>query len=185
MITTELLLKIKEQFKIDWWGLHGITHFHHVFLNSRLLAQKSGTNSLIYDYFSIFHDSCRQNEGIDKDHGKRGAGLALQLRHHIQLDETEFLILQNACSNHTSLRSSDCMTSAVCADADRCDIGRVGSYPDRKQLLSPLAKKKEIIEQCYQRSLTHDLPEYPFGLSDFWDAFDGDKYTKWAKGTKK
>ena len=184
MITTDLLLKIKEQFQIDWWGLHGIQHFQNVFINCRLLSQKSGLSSQICDYFSIFHDACRENEGIDKDHGKRGAALAEKLRHHIQLNETEFDILLNACSNHTSLRSSDCILSALCADADRCDIGRVGSYPDHKQLLSPIAKDKNIIEQCYQRSTTHYLPEKPFGLTDFWDVFDGDKYTEWARGTR-
>ena len=186
MITTELLLKIKEQFQIDWWGLHGVLHFNNVFLNGRLLSQQSKTTTRICDYFSIFHDSCRINEGLDCDHGKRGAELALKLRHHIQLNETDFLILHNACSNHTSLRSADCMISALCADADRCDIGRVGSsYPDHKQLLSPMAKQKEIIEQCYQRSLTHDLPDAPFGLTDFWDVFKNDHYTEWARGGRR
>lgn len=188
MITIELLLKIKEQFQIDWWGIHGVIHWTHVALNGQLLAQQDGVMyQIVLEYFSIFHDSCRINEGIDCDHGKRGAALAVKLRHHIQLNESEFLILLNACSNHTSLRSSDCIISALCADADRLDIGRVcGSYPDHKQLLSPIAKDKKIIEQCYQRSLTHnDLPDAPFGLTDFWDVFKHDRYTDWARGAKK
>lgn len=183
MITIELLLNIKEQFKIDWWGLHGVIHWHNAYLNSKLLAQQAGVNTRVVEYFSIFHDSQRFTEGTDYGHGQRGASLALALREHIHLDDDEFSLLQSACSLHTTAIQHDNLAIQICIDSDRLCLGRVGIYPDINLLLSHLAKEKEIIEQCYKRSLTHDLPEAPFGLTDFWDVFGGDKYTEWARGT--
>jgi len=184
MISTELLLKIKEQFQIDWWGLHGALHFNNVLLNGRLLGNQTGVNQRVLDYFSIFHDAGRENDGIDRDHGKRGADLASTFREHILLNDDEFSLLLTACTLHTSAASHDNLSIQCCFSSDRLDLGRVGKYPDPAFLCSPMAQEKEIIEQCYKRSLTHDLPENPFGLTDFWDAFDGDKYTKWARGAR-
>lgn len=185
MITTALLFRIKEQFQIDWWGLHGVIHWHHVYLNGQLLAQQSGVNQRVLEYFSIFHDSGRENDGIDCDHGKRGAALASAYRDQILLNDDEFLLLQTACALHTSSVSHENPDVRCCFSCDRLDLGRVGNRPN-STFLCPMAQQKEIIEQCYQRSLApHDLPDAPFGLTDFWDVFEHDRYTKWARGVKK
>jgi uncharacterized protein len=185
MITTRLLLLIKEQFKIDFWGLHGVIHWNNVALNAWLLAQQGGVNLRVLEYFSIFHDSGRENDGSDCDHGKRAAALASAYRDHIFLNDDEFLLLQTACALHTSAVTHHEITVQCCFSSDRLDLGRVGKYPD-SAFLCPMAQQKEIIEQCYQRSLApHDLPDAPFGLTDFWDVFKHDRYTESAIGTKK
>ena len=184
MTTKEILLAIKEQFKVDWWGLHGIIHFHNAYLNGQLLVQQGGVNQRVLEYFSIFHDSCRENDSIDGDHGKRGAALAYTFRDQILLNDEDFLLLQTACALHTSSVSHHDITVDCCFSSDRLDLGRVGKHID-PAFLCPMAQQNEIIEQCYQRSLTHDLDDAPFGLADFWDVFDGDKYSEWARGMKK
>jgi uncharacterized protein len=184
MITIELLLKIKDQLKINFWGMHGVLHWHHVYLNGRILSQQEGVNQTVLDYFSIFHDSCRENDGIDPDHGRRGVELAIKFRDLILLDDDEFSLLQTACALHNSAVTHNDITIQCCFSSDRLDLGRVVKYLDPAFLCSPMARQKDIIEQCYRRSHNH-VPDAPFGLTDFWDVFKADRYTKWARGIRK
>ncbi len=79
-ITIEVLTKIKHQYRLAWHGTHGVIHWSRVFENGMKLAEQDGVNRKVLQLFSIFHDSRRRNEHWDRNHGNRGAQLALQLR---------------------------------------------------------------------------------------------------------
>ena len=164
IITLELLSKIKEQYHLDWYGIHGVIHWSRVYENGMKLAVQSGINKNIVQLFSVFHDSQRRNENGDKDHGKRGAQLALDLREYCPLDEDDFSLLTTACTIHTSAKTHDNITIQACMDADRLDLARVGITPDAHFLSTPLAKLPETIEWGLRRHQKFELLVTPFGL---------------------
>ena len=169
-ITTDLLRKIKDQYRLNWHGTHGVDHWHRVYMNGIRLATQDGVNARVVQLFSVFHDACRWNEHWDPNHGKRGAELARILRKYCPLDDEEFNLLTIACELHTKAKDHDSSTVQACFDADRLDLGRVGNYPDPDLLCTSMAKEQKIIEWGYNRSLTeNELPDQPFGLRDYWD----------------
>lgn len=166
MITLELLAEIKKHFSLNWKGSHGVYHFHRVYENGMKLSEQDGVDKGVVQLFSIFHDSQRKNEYLDRQHGRRGAQLTLKLRHLLPLDDFRLELLTTACSLHTNTQNHDDITVQACFDADRLDLGRVGIYPNHKYLCTPMAKKSETIEWAYHRSCEiTTLPEKPFGLA--------------------
>lgn len=165
IITIELLAKIKKQYRLHWHGTHGVIHWSRVYENGMKLAEQDGVCAKVVQYFSVFHDSRRKNEDRDKNHGSRGAQLALTMRDDIALNDDEFSLLVTACSLHTSARTHEDITVQACFDSDRLDLGRIGTMPHAKYLCTPLGKKQETIDWGYERSLVHKLPAQPFGLS--------------------
>ena len=167
IITIELLAQIKSHYPLNWSGTHGIIHWSRVFDNGIRLSTQPGVNSKVIQLFSIFHDSQRENEGTDPNHGKRGAELAIELRDHLPINNDEFQLLVIACSLHTSADNHYDITVQACFDSDRLDLGRVGNYPDPRLLCTPMAKQTETIEWAYDRSVNHqELPTNAFGISD-------------------
>ncbi len=166
-ITAELLTKIKQQYQLNWYGTHGIMHWHRVYINGIKLSAQEGVNTRVVQLFSVFHDACRENEHRDRNHGKRGAKLAMRLRKYCPLDDNEFALLTIACEQHTGAWDHENITVQACFDTDRLDLGRVGIFPDAKRLCTPMAKMSETIEWAYSRSINDKiLPEHPFGLKD-------------------
>jgi len=169
IITVELLAKIKEQYRLNWLGTHGAIHWNRVFNNGIILAEQKGVNTRVVQLFSVFHDSRRKNEHWDRNHGRRGAELAKELRKHCPLDDAEFGLLTIACQMHTKALTHDNITVQACFDSDRLDLGRVGTYPDPNRLCTPIAKEPDIIQRAYHRSINDNiLPDKPFGLSGAW-----------------
>jgi uncharacterized protein len=168
-VTIELLAKIKNQYCLSWHGTHGVIHWSRVYENGMRLVEQDGVNVKVLQLFSIFHDSRRRNESRDKNHGSRGAQLALTLREYCPLSDDEFVLLTTACTFHTSSRTHDDITVQACFDSDRLDLGRVEIMPDAKYLCSPMAKSEEVIRWAYKRSLVHQLPENAFGFLDYDD----------------
>src|SRR5512141_1377120 len=64
------------QFPLGPNSIHGPNHWQMVERNGLLLAKETGANEIVVRLFALFHDSRRQNEGTDPDHGHRGAQLA-------------------------------------------------------------------------------------------------------------
>jgi len=80
--------------------------------------------------FALIHDSKRQNEENDPDHGQRGADYAGELRGQLfQIPDEDFELLQLACRMHTSGHQHENPTIGTCWDSDRLDLGRVGMIP--------------------------------------------------------
>jgi uncharacterized protein len=166
IITLELLTAIKKNYSLNWYGTHGVIHWSRVYENGMKLATQDGVNRKVVQLFSAFHDSQRRNEHWDKNHGKRGAQLALRLRDMCLVSDEEFSLLVTACSLHTTAGDHEDITVKACFDADRLDLGRVGKIPNPDYLCTPLAKTSEMLDDGYTRSLNHQLTVRPFGIDD-------------------
>jgi len=153
MVTDELLAAIRDQFALDWDGIHGIHHWRRVKENGFRLASITQANLVVVKLFALLHDSRRFNDGTDPDHGKRAAEFVKILRGTtIDLPDTDFDHLVYACRHHTDGMTEADITIQTCWDADRLDLGRVGIRPARRYLCTDAAKDPEIIDWAYQRS---------------------------------
>ena len=156
IINRNLVEIIRARFPLDWHGIHGAPHWARVRVNGLKLAQITGANSKVIEYFSFLHDSCRMNDGSDPDHGPRAASFAEDIwSDYLHLNDHEFELLHVACSGHTAGKLKADMTVMTCWDADRLDLGRVSIRPDSRRLCTDAAKNPETIEWAIARSLTH------------------------------
>lgn len=136
----KLLRAIKEQYVLDWQGIHGVSHWARVWENGMRLAEETGADREVVGYFALFHDARRFNEGRDRDHGLRGAELAAQWRGELfDMDDEAFELLYFACVHHTSGLTEGDVSVQVCWDADRLDLGRVGIQPKAHRLCTEAA----------------------------------------------
>ena len=133
---------VTEQFLLDRDSIHGPSHWMTVRRNGLYLAKLHGADPEIVRLFAVFHDSCRTNEYADPEHGPRGSVLAEAFRAagHFQLDDNRMDLLVTACRIHNGGLPQSEPTLAVCLDADRLDLGRVGINPDPKLLSTTTAK---------------------------------------------
>ena len=67
---------------------HGPRHWRTVLRNGLYLCRHHAADEEVVRFFALFHDSCRENEFHDPEHGCRGAKLALEFREagHFHLD---------------------------------------------------------------------------------------------------
>ncbi len=130
------------QFPLGRDSIHGPNHWHMVERNGLLLATETGASEVVVRLFALFHDSRRQNEGTDPEHGARGAQLARTLHGSaFQVSSEELDLLEQACRGHTSRRHHPDPTIGTCWDADRLDLGRVGTIPDELYMSTDFAKR--------------------------------------------
>lgn len=153
-VISQLIPRLRKQFKLNWRGIHGVSHWARVRQNGLLLSESTGANTAIVELFAFLHDSCRRNDGHDPDHGARAAEFAQSLHGSvITLSAQELAVLLDACRGHTHGRHSDSVTVQTCWDADRLDLGRVGIKPLAERLCTDTARNPETIEWAYQRSM--------------------------------
>lgn len=165
VITNSLLDDIRKQFLINWNGIHGISHWARVYDNGMQLATHTGANKTVVQLFSVFHDSRRHNEGSDPAHGPRGATLAEEYRYtHLgSLSDDDFQLLTIACRQHTSAHTHKEITVQTCFDADRLDLGRVGTIPDPQYLCTDAAKSADMISWALENSVRGRIPDNTLG----------------------
>jgi len=134
---------VRQQFRLDLDSIHGSAHWMTVLRNGLRLCQHHPAEIEAVRLFSIFHDSCRENENADPEHGPRGAQLAIEYRQvgHFVLDDHRMELLVTACRIHNGAGPQADPTLAVCLDADRLDLGRVGIRPDPARLSTSTAKE--------------------------------------------
>ena len=141
-------------------GIHGVAHWGRVLEIGMLLAEKTGANIRIVQLFALFHDSCRENDGRDPEHGARGAALAGKIHGRLfKLSKDDLLLLQDACTRHTYSFTEANVTVQTCWDSDRLDLGRVGIVPDPLRLCTDAAKRPEFLNWAYERSCLQYEPE--------------------------
>jgi uncharacterized protein len=129
------------QFACRTTSIHGPSHWRRVERNGLLLAEATGADIDIVRLFALFHDSRRESDGWDLDHGARAAEYAAELRGHAyELADDRYQKLQYACVWHTDGKTHEDPTIATCWDADRLDLGRVGVMPDPKRMCTPLGR---------------------------------------------
>ena len=123
-------------------GFHGIEHWDRVYRNGQQLITP-GVNSLVVGLFAYLHDSCREDDGDDIQHGERAALLIDRLRDTLLHDvsDEEIHLLREACRLHTVALKTDNPTIDACFDADRLDLGRVGIIPYPARLATEKGKK--------------------------------------------
>lgn len=159
MSPENLLSLILPGYALPLDGAHGLDHWGRVWENGLKLAEAAGANPLIPSYFAVFHDARRVTEARDPEHGLRGARLAVELREHVELTDSEFDQLYYACEHHTSGLTEADPEVQVCWDADRADLGRVGIQPDRRRLCTPLAKSQAFLTWAHQRAVDWTIPD--------------------------
>ena len=138
----ELIRAIKEQYSLDWDGIHGVSHWARVWENGMRLSEEAGADKEVVGYFALFHDARRLNEGRDRDHGRRGAELAARWRGELfHLDDEAFELLYFACVHHTDGLIEGDVSVQACWDADRLDLGRVGIQPAAHRLCTEAARE--------------------------------------------
>lgn len=134
---------------------HGPEHWQRVRYNGLLLAETTGANRRVVELFAFFHDSCRETDGWDIEHGPKGAELARA--HHTQgllpVSDAELELLLIACRGHTVERTHADLTIATCWDADRLDLPRVGITVDPAYLCTDAAKSPSVIRAAEARAL--------------------------------
>jgi len=145
-LNNELLNIVIKQFKLDIDGEHGINHWLKVYQNCLMLAEHYEVSSEVFELFSLLHDSKREDEYTDINHGKRAALFVNDLikEEKIIISKLDKKRLIFACSNHTKINKNakiyQDIIVQICIDADRLDIGRVGIEPDKKYFQTQFAK---------------------------------------------
>jgi len=125
-----LISAIREQYVLNWRGIHGWDHWIRVTETGLILARENGADPEVVELFSLLHDSCRLNDGLDPRHGPRAAEFAKNLhRVHFGLEDRALNLLLTAICDHTKGYVHRDPTIQVCWDADRLDLPRVGTRP--------------------------------------------------------
>ncbi len=161
MDTDTLIDAMLEEYRLPWFGLHGLAHWGRVLENGLRLAETTGANTDVVTLFAFFHDARRVNEGYDPGHGLRGAKLAKSLRGELfELDDLDFHLLCDACARHTDGLTRADVTVQTCWDADRLDLGRAGPIiPVPGRLCTELAKTPEMIRWAHERAVANTITE--------------------------
>lgn len=124
-------------------NIHGLAHWRQVEFNGVSLAKVTHADITVVRLFALFHDSKREDDGYDGEHGERGAAFAKKCFEEGLLDITQeqFDKLYHACFFHTKEHQAGDATIDTCYDADRLDLGRVGmSLKPEKMATVPGAK---------------------------------------------
>lgn len=151
---------ILDDYALPWHGLHGVGHWARVLENGMRLAEATGAVVEVVQLFAVFHDSRRENECTNRDHGQRGADLAATLRGTLfELPDTDFRLLYYACAAHTDGLTEGDITVQTCWDADRLDLGRVGTTPDPRKLCTNAAKAPAMRKWADGRACFEVVPD--------------------------
>ena len=123
-------------------GFHGIEHWDRVYRNGQLLITPE-VRPVVVGLFAYLHDSCRENDGYDWEHGPRAAVFIDTLRKTLLKDvgDEDVHLLKEACRLHTSAHRTGNPTIDACFDADRLDLGRVGVTPDPDRMATEKGKE--------------------------------------------
>ena len=131
----QLVQYLKEQFRLEWDGIHGANHWARVLYHSRQIGEERQADLLVVELFGFLHDSCRENDGRDPKHGVRAAELAKELNtQYFDLKPKQLDTLCYAITHHSGGEVSTNATIQTCWDGDRLDLGRVGITPCPKYL---------------------------------------------------
>jgi len=139
-----LLVEIRRQYRLDWNGLHGASHWARVLEKGLHLCD--ATPELRRDVvvlFALLHDACRHDDGHDGEHGLRSAAFATGLHRdgHFHLDAEGLDLLVEACRTHTGGRIPAHPTVMACWDSDRLDLPRIWGVRVRPEWLGTAAAR--------------------------------------------
>ena len=151
MLSPKLINVVRSQYRLDYKGIHGLSHWSRVLVNGLRLGQITGADETVVALFSLFHDACRINDSYDPEHGNRGADLARKYRGQLfEISDKCMKLLSIACQDHTRGFVLGDPTVQTCWDADRLDLWRVSIRPIRNRLCTNAAKQIKTIKACCQ-----------------------------------
>ena len=164
MIPETVMRAIVSGYALRPMGTHGLPHWARVMETGLRLADLTGADPDVVELFAVFHDARRINEGIDRGHGSRGAQLLLTLREDLpDLDSARLALLVAACERHTAGEIEGDVTVRTCWDADRLDLGRVGTMPSPSRLCTEAARSEDFIAWAHARSVSGIVPSVVTG----------------------
>ena len=149
-----LLDWVVQSFKLDVHGIHGASHWARVMHMGEWLCQREGTDAQVVRLFAVIHDSCRESNGDDPEHGHRAAKLVNKLHRKGLLGSispTQLGWLKDACKGHSEGGTRGPLPIQVCWDADRLDLARLGIRPSEHLLCTPTAKDPVLIDRVCRR----------------------------------
>jgi uncharacterized protein len=147
----QLVQYLKEQFRLEWDGIHGANHWARVLYHSRQIGEERQADLLVVELFGFLHDSCRENDGRDPKHGERAAELAKALNtQYFDLKPKQLDTLCYAITHHSGGEVSTNTTIQTCWDGDRLDLGRVGIMPSSKYLST---EAHRLIDTAFEMSI--------------------------------
>ena len=158
MVEQGLIRKILPEYVLPLMGIHGLPHWGRVLETGLRLARRTGADPRIVALFSVFHDSRRENEGTDLDHGRRGAALAARFRASLDLGDEQFELLSFACTYHTEGFIEGDVTVQTCWDSDRLDLWRVGITPRSSRLCTEQVLDRDLQTWAKGRSVSGHVP---------------------------
>lgn len=155
---------LRQQFLLDWDGIHGATHWARVLRLGRHLAQENGADIEVVTLFALLHDSCREDDNRDPGHGLR-ASIVVRAQNGILFDinDNQEDRLAAACEGHSKGGLSDDVTIQVCWDADRLELGRLAITPDPHRLGTDTAKRLSRHAWPYEHIGRSDGPSLLLG----------------------
>ena len=128
---------------------HGIHHWQLVAVTGAELAEPvPEADRLVLLLFALFHDSQRETDYVDPEHGPRAAALAAEMLRPVLpgLEPARLELLCKACELHTTAPPTDHPTLGTCWDADRLNLWRVGIEPSLRFLSTDESKRPERIQ---------------------------------------
>lgn len=146
----ELWELLTAHFRLGEDSLHGPKHWRRVEANGVWLAERTpGADVDVVRLFAVFHDAERNAESWDPQHTQR-AGLLVRHLHGglFTLPEDQLDTLVIACELHNHGHNSQDPTIAVCWDADRLDLPRVGLRVEEPYLSTAAAK--DVLKHGWQ-----------------------------------
>lgn len=153
-LSAELRERVISTFPMGPDSIHGPVHWGRVLENALRIREETGADLRVLELFALFHDSLRQNDQIDPDHGERGARYAHKLRQDgmFELEDAAFDLLRIACTEHTDGGTGGDPTVITCWDADRLDLWRCGIIPRPERMCTQTARRPDVIEWAMDRS---------------------------------
>ena len=142
----ELWRTLGDHFQLGQWSLHGPDHWRRVERNGLDLAALTGADVVVVRLFAVFHDSCRENESYDPEHGQRASELARRMHGDLfEAADHQLEFLCAACASHHKGEVTDGITVGTCWDADRLDLPRVGITPDEALMSTDEGKRRAAV----------------------------------------
>lgn len=109
---------------------HGVNHWDRVARFGEMLFQE-GADMDVIQAFAYLHDSQRNNDGEDYEHGPRASKFidTIRVSQLSALNDEQIDKLKRACELHTIEDRTGDITIDICFDSDRMDLLRVGITP--------------------------------------------------------
>ena len=123
--------------------IHGEHHWQCVArIGAHLARATNGADVRFVLLFAVLHDSRRENENHDPEHGHRAAEFVDELAAagRVSLDPGPRSRLRDAIARHSDGEATSDQMIGVCWDADRLCLPRVGISPDRTLLSTAIGR---------------------------------------------